>query len=291
MKSSIFAREKRLTVARRDSDDISENKNGGSGERPAVKQRLRLPFDGRRDDPGAWAYDHRAGLAVTLIVYLLVGISFVAGKIVVGRKPSQTTMLVDLQSLERLEQERERLEREVRERQLERNTDWRSIRNAVSNENALNEKLVDDRGTNTAQLNESADDVERRMRANRSAYEKGLAEARAAGERTDKDKDKGERAESARLKGRVTVSYSLNNPLRHHRHLDKPAYKCEGGGEVVVNIVVNRLGEVVGASVASGGDACMRETALRSARASVFNADDSAPARQSGTITYVFIPQ
>ena len=45
------------------------------------------------------------------------------------------------------------------------------------------------------------------------------------------------------------------------------------------------------ARVAEGGDDCMRESALRAARNSLFNIDDSAPARQTGTITYIFIPQ
>jgi len=277
-------------VAKHDTENTASETGGCPVARHPRRQRLRLPFDDRRDDAGEWAYDHRVGLAITLIAYLLVGIAFVSGKIVVGRKPSQTTMIVDLKSLESLEQERERLEREVRERQREQNTDWRSIRNTASNENALNENLRDDRGTNTSQLNESADDVERRMRANREAYEKGLAEARAAGERKADDKQDTQR-ETAKVRGRVTVSYSLTDPLRHHRYLDKPAYKCEGGGEVVVNITVNRAGEVVAASVASGGDACMRETALRSARASYFDINDSAPERQKGTVTYIFIPQ
>lgn len=89
----------------------------------------------------------------------------------------------------------------------------------------------------------------------------------------------------------MTVSYSLDNPLRHHRHLDKPAYKCEGGGDVEVSITVNRNGEVIDASVVAGGDDCMRRTALKSARASLFDINPSAPARQKGTITYIFIPQ
>ncbi|MBQ5754016.1 MAG: energy transducer TonB, partial [Alistipes sp.] len=40
------------------------------------RQRLRLPFDDRKQDAGGWAYDHRIGLSVTLIVYLLIGIAF-----------------------------------------------------------------------------------------------------------------------------------------------------------------------------------------------------------------------
>ena len=257
-----------------------------AGERPR-RQRLHLPFEQKKTDAGEWAYDHRIGLAVTVIAYLIIGIVFVGGKIVAGRKPSSSTIVVDLKTLAELEAERDRLQREVAQRTP---IDWGSIRNTASNENALNENLEDDRGTNTSELNESAEDVERRMQANREAYEKGMAEARAIGERRD-DGGEGEKRETSRAKGRVTVSYSLDNPVRHHRYLDKPAYKCEGGGDVEVSITVNRNGEVIAASVVSGGDECMRSTALKAARESLFDINPSAPARQTGTITYIFIPQ
>ena len=86
-------------------------------------------------------------------------------------------------------------------------------------------------------------------------------------------------------------SFSLTDPVRTSRYLAVPAYKCEGGGEVVVEITVNRAGDVTNARVVEGGDECMRSSALGSARRSRFNIDDSAPARQQGTITYIFIPQ
>ena len=93
------------------------------------------------------------------------------------------------------------------------------------------------------------------------------------------------------MKGRVTVSFSLTDPVRTSRHLVVPAYQCEGGGDVEVAVTVDRSGQVTSAHVAAGGDECMHETALRAARASLFNIDPSAPARQQGTITYIFIPQ
>ncbi len=258
-----------------------------TARREPRKPRLRLPFDNRREDAGEWAYDHRVGLAVTLIVYLVLGIVFMAGKIAVGERQGASTILVDLENLEELMNERDRLREEVEARLRDEN--WRNIRNTASNENALNENLKDDRGTNTAQLNESASEAQRRMQANREAYEKGLAEAAAIG-KNDADKSE-EKVESRKVKGMVTVSYSITNPVRHHRYLDKPAYKCEGGGEVVVSVTVNRSGEVVGAYVKSGGDECMRRTALASARRSTFDINSSAPAKQTGTITYIFIPQ
>ena len=237
------------------------------------RPKLRLPFDNRREDAGEWAFDHRAGLCVTLIAYLLLAIAFVGAKIVVGGRPAAQGFYIDLQQLEQLAAEKERLEREVRRRQQQEPIDWKSIRNDVSNENAkLDESLRDDRGTNTAALNDAADAAQERMRANREAYERGESSDR-------------------KVQGRVTVSFSLVDPVRHARHLVVPAYQCEGGGEVVVRITVNRAGEVTHASVASGGDDCMRETAVRAARNSVFDINDAAPARHTGTITYIFIPQ
>ena len=132
--------------------------------------------------------------------------------------------------------------------------------------------------------------AQERMRANREAYERGLAEAEAIRRRRERTDERGESSDR-KVQGRVTVSFSLVDPVRHARHLVVPAYQCEGGGEVVVRITVNRAGEVTHASVASGGDDCMRETAVRAARNSVFDINDAAPARHTGTITYIFIPQ
>ena len=220
-------------------------------EKRVKRPRLRLPFEKRKQDAGSWTYDHRIGLCVTLIAYLVLMIAFVSSKIVVGRKPHTQGMYIDLQTLAELEQERDRLERLA--------------------------------------LNDAAAEAEARMRANREAYEQGLAEERAIRQRRGAGEDS--EHQDRKVKGRVTVSFSLTDPVRTSRYLAVPAYKCEGGGEVVVEITVNRAGDVTNARVVEGGDECMRSSALGSARRSRFNIDDSAPARQQGTITYIFIPQ
>lgn len=264
------------------------------GEKPAKKnirrQRLRLPFDDRQQDVGGWAYDHRIGLSITLIVYLLIGIGFFSSKILLGTRSSQQGFYVDLQTVEMLERERDRLEEEVRRANSQ--IDWSSIRNTSSNENALNERLADDRNTNTAQLNASADEVEKRMRANRKAYEEGLTAAEQAGKRNDDaaSKQNGKR-EDSRVKGNVTVSFAFSNPVRYSRYLIKPAYRCEGGGQVDVEVEIDRTGKVLSAYVTRGGDECMRNTAVEAARGSRFDHNDKAPMRQKGRITYTFIPQ
>jgi len=258
---------------------------------PPGRTKLQLPFDNRKADAGEWAFDHRAGLCITLIVYLVVAIAFVGAEIVVGNGSHTQGFFIDLQDLETLRAEKERLEEEVRRNQAEEPVDWRSVRNDVSNENArLDESIRDDRGTNTSAINQAADAVSERMRANREAYEQGLAEAEAIRERKGGE-EAAQEIRDRKVNGRVTVSFSLTDPLRHARHLVIPAYLCEGGGVVTVRITVDRSGDVIGTSIESGGDECMRSAAVQAARQSQFDINGSAPARQTGTITYTFIPQ
>ena len=252
------------------------------------KARLRLPFDNKREDPVNWIYENRIGLCVTIIVYLVISIVFVSAKIGASKREVPNTMYIDLGAVELLEQERDRLLEEVRRKNNE--FDWKSVRNLSSNENALNENLEDEKGTDVSELNAAAEAIEKERRANREAYERGLREANAIGENRQQGESGKERKDSKR-KGNVTVSFSFKNPVRYSRHLVKPAYRCEGGGEVIVSVVVNQRGEVTSAWVESGGDECMRQTAVESARNSRFDINNNAPAKQQGTITYIFIPQ
>ena len=266
----------------------SDNREKEQQQSPRQRrQMLRLPFDNRREDPVSWIYDNRVGLCVTIIVYLLFAIIFVSAKIGNSKRAVNETMYIDLGEVELVSEELERLKEEVRKKS---EVDWKSIRNLSSNENALNENLEDEKGTDVSELNAAAEAIEKERKANQEAYERGLREANAIGEnRKSGEGDKEQK--DAKRKGSVTVSFSFKNPVRYSRHLVKPAYRCEGGGEVVVSVVVNQRGEVISAVVASGGDECMRQTAVESARNSRFDINNSAPAKQQGTITYIFIPQ
>lgn len=257
------------------------------------RPRLRLPFDNRKKDAGAWAYDHRIGLCITLVVYLLLAIAFVGAKIAVGGGSPRTTVYIDLNTLADLEAERDRLEEQVRQRQAEEQFDWEKVQNVHSNENVLNEHLKTDRGNQASELNADAAAAAERMRANREAYERGLAEADAIrhGDRGENSETASDQREDAKVAGYVTVRLDVKNPTRTERRLITPAFRCEGGGEVVVEIEVRCNGRVSAARVLSGGDDYMREVALQAARQSTVNIDSSAPDRQKGTITYIFIPQ
>lgn len=256
------------------------------------RQRLRLPFDGRKQDWGDWAYTHRKGL----VALLIAAVAFLATLLVMefqlsGEPSYQEAMFVDTRTLEEILEEKERLEREI-ERKKAQDIEWERVRNMQSNDALVNEAVTDDRGTDVDKLNEQAEAVAERMAANRNAHNAGMAEVDAIGkgEKSD-DKASEKKGSDSHYKGGVTVRYKFENPLRNKRDLVIPAYRCETGGQVEVSVVLNQGGEVISAKVTWGGDEEMRREALRAARASLFDINLNAPDRQTGTITYTFIPQ
>lgn len=256
------------------------------------KPRMKLPFDNRKKDAGEWAYDHRLGLSVMVIAYLVLGIVFFSSKIIVGRRPHTQGIYVELQNLEELMKEKERLEQEIEMKQ-QQDIEWSKIRNLQSNDAVLNEELKDDRNTNTAEINEAIKSAAAGMEANRAAYEAGLREAESIlnNRPQQSEQQTQSKGEDSHYKGGVTVRFEFRNPVRTKRLLIVPAYTTDTGGQVVVAVTLNPGGEVIAARVKSGGTDIMREEALKAARASLFNIDASAPARHEGTITYTFLPQ
>lgn len=86
-------------------------------------------------------------------------------------------------------------------------------------------------------------------------------------------------------------AYSLGG--RGAKYLDRPSADFREQGDVVVDIWVDRSGNVKRASVSPRGttilDANLRNTAVRAAYNSTFSEDPTAPDLQKGTITYTFI--
>lgn len=249
--------------------------------------RLNLPFSSKRVDVGVWAYDHRVAILIVVVAYVLFGVAFVAADVVVSRKESQSEIVMDFEDLEALQEELRRAQ-ELNKLLNERYEDS-EVSNRISNENALDDRLEDHR-TDAREIYSEADEVQQRVRDNAANYALGLERERQILE----EHYEGEKIENRKVRGNVTVSYSLSAPVRHAVKMPVPAYMCEGGGEVIVNIVVNPSGEVVDCRVddaLSARNNCLREAALSKATLTLFNADSSAPARQKGTISYLFIAQ
>lgn len=92
--------------------------------------------------------------------------------------------------------------------------------------------------------------------------------------------------------GESSVSYNLKD--RYARFLPIPVFKCEYGGKVVVEILVNPKGVVQKAKILedqSQSDDCLWRVAADAAKRSRFNEKPDAPALQKGTITYNFVKQ
>ena len=86
------------------------------------------------------------------------------------------------------------------------------------------------------------------------------------------------------------VGYDLGG--RGSKNLPKPPQDFPEEGHIVVNIWVDRAGNVVRTSIAKGTDISntdMQNKALDAAKKSKFVADQNAPEEQHGTITYTFV--
>lgn len=92
--------------------------------------------------------------------------------------------------------------------------------------------------------------------------------------------------------GESNIVYYLED--RYHRSLPIPVYLTRHGGKIIVDIVVNRQGEVISAEPRknpSVRDEDLYTYAKAAASRTLFNAAPNAPARQNGTIHYTFIAQ
>ena len=92
--------------------------------------------------------------------------------------------------------------------------------------------------------------------------------------------------------GKSNIHYSLEN--RFHVRLPIPVYLAKSGGEIKVDIQVDKSGNVIKAeakSTRSTNDPMLTEYAIQAAERSVFNADAKAPSVQRGSITYKFVAQ
>ena len=80
---------------------------------------------------------------------------------------------------------------------------------------------------------------------------------------------------------------------RGAKSLHRPDDDFSEEGRIVVDIWVNRAGQVVRAEVATKGtdiiNNAMRQKAIQAARRSTFASDPDAPEEQHGTITYTFV--
>lgn len=230
----------------------------------------------------------KIGLYSTVIFHLVLIIVLLITTIG-GVVSEETAFVLDFTGQERLEEEirrneiKEQASREIEDLLAGRQTV--QYRNVAVDRNTRN--LKDDRFKNPNQVYDEARELQKKLDASRreALAEQGTDEV--PGNSGDENKQ-----ESQTYKGPSVISYSLDG--RKALYLPVPVYKCYGGGDVSVQIIVNRKGYVVAAKViedVSSADECLHRYAVEAAKRSRFSASASAPDRQAGEIVYRFIAQ
>ncbi len=182
-------------------------------------------------------------------------------------------------------------EKEERRKSFERELDkivrperQQELRNVAVDK--ADNNLRDDRNNNPSSIYEEARQVQERLDASRrAAQQQQGGDVPVASENNTP-------AKTEVYKGPSVLSYDLGG--RKAMRLPVPVYQCEGGGDVTVQVEVDRRGYVTGATVNANGSVnnnCLHNAALQAARTSRFAADANAPRRQKGHITYRFIKQ
>ncbi|PVW14154.1 hypothetical protein [Marixanthomonas spongiae] len=146
---------------------------------------------------------------------------------------------------------------------------------------------------------ETSEALQRKMAEIDAAIESSNASTNGNGmraaEKTSEKNKKSNTAKTEEAKGkksvnrRTTISYRLVN--RSDLDLPNPVYTCEGSGKVVINIVVDSLGNVIktnySETASTTANGCLIDSAIEYAKQARFTKKTSKK-RQLGTITYNF---
>ena len=233
--------------------------------------------------------EKKVGFYTTVIFHLVVLIIFLLTAIhgVVSEETSFVLDFSKLEELEKIEKQEELKAQASKELDdlLSGRTSTSAYRNVAVDRSS--QPLKDDRFKNPNQVYDEARELQRKLDASRAAAmrEQGADDV-PANDNTLPDSN------APQYKGPSVISYSLDG--RKAISLPVPAYKCQGGGDVSVQITVNRKGYVVSAAViesVSSSDACLVRSAVAAAKRSRFRASSSAPDKQVGEIVYRFIAQ
>lgn len=250
--------------------------------------------DTRSESAGEWLYSHRVGLIVVLVMFLMGGAVLATARYNVDILPTEYIIeFVEeeptVEEVERLKRERDRIQAEINQRLAA----VQNVKNLQSND-ASEEAGSRGQTSATSDMQEMMDKIASDMATNRGNYESGMREAEGIGQGNGSGKGAGDgKAEKGKFSGAVTVAYDFRDPVRHHRDLYTPAYRAKSGGVVVVDVWLNRNGEVTSARIQSSTNPELNDQALSAARhkRTRFNIDSAAPMPQRGTITYTFVAQ
>ncbi len=236
--------------------------------------------------------ERKIGFYSTVVFHLVLLIILLASTIH-GIVAEETSFVMDFTGLEQIEQKvkeeeiKVKAQKEVEDLLAGRIPSSSSYRN-VAVDRSSGRNLRDDRHKNPSQVYDEARELQRKLDESRrqAMMEQGSDDVADPTKKESKSKTEA-------YKGPSVISYSLDG--RKAQSLPVPVYKCYGGGDMYVQITVNRKGYVIGAAIIEGSstssDECLVRAALDAAKRSRFRASANAPEKQIGEIVYRFIKQ
>lgn len=244
-----------------------------------------------------WLVTHQVGLLSTVIFHLLLLILVLILKLNPSKNVVDSIAIEFQQPQMQSTKDPQKLADELLKQQPKvldprKGTEASQVRNVAVNSNLdrLTDKLVDDKFGSKNSVYEEARQLEARMKANQQLYKKAVEAGKMSPQQQTSQVSAHSSSDKA-YKGASVLAYSLQG--RQGTYLPVPAYLCEGGGDIVVDIAVNQKGYVTDAviSARTTGSECLYAEAIKAAKRSRFTMDTSSPASQKGSITYRFVAQ
>jgi TonB family protein len=238
-------------------------------------------------------------ILVTLIINLLLAVVVFTFRISEAVM-EQNNLQLELEDVVATEQDKAEAIKEMQDERVERMADALIANQARSNMGVNTaEKLKEEISTE-----KFAEQFQKELEANRTQLP-GWNNNQQANANTPQPEGKEEdaitpeaqdekkkQAQEKEFKGLTNIYFNLAG--RRSYYLPVPVYMCQGSGQVFLNIDVDQNGEVVSVTIdkaKSDADECLHQSAMDAARRSRFNPKYDAPAKQKGTLTYLFVAQ
>jgi TonB family protein len=272
-------------------------KDNGTFSMPIFKNsiiRFELWLDNLSEQVYLFLSRHKVGILGSIALNMIAIILLLSFEMSSRKHLYETIVLVDFDREYEILPEQEE---EVRDPILPKDAivpeyEYEAIRNIAvdATKEDLNPGLIDEKNINADELYQEAQRIREQMQRNKELWEETRGDEALnipnVDDKTIVPQDEGQ------FKGPTVISYFLEG--RKALHLPVPAYKCEFGGRVVVDIEVSINGTVAKATIDTANsviDECMNNAALEAARNSLFTVSPQAINRQKGSITYLFVRQ
>ena len=230
-------------------------------------------------------YSYRA-LLVTSLLFGILFLSLYSIKLGNAKKEKEPVYDIEYAKLEEvLPKQEEIIKTETEASKIETNRAYNEA------EKLLAEMNRDEINT-SKEIQNKLDEIDAAIESsNASTNGNGMRAAQKASKKKAENTEKtaNEKSGKKAANRNTTVSYRLVN--RSDLELPNPVYTCEGSGKVVINIVVDSLGNVIkttySQSASTTTNGCLIDSALEYAKQARFTTKASKK-KQLGTITYNF---